>query len=186
MYKSDFNWQCELYMKNKLLILGAGQYACVIKEIAESIGIFEKISFLDDSHCDTDISASGKAVGKIADLPKFKDEYTHGIAAVGNADVRLRILSEIEECGLQIPALISPRSYVAASAVIGEGVVVEPLAGINANAKVMRGTYVSMGAVVNHDAIVGEGCHVDCNSVVASGAYLEPKSKVMCCDLFKK
>lgn len=34
---------------SKLLILGAGQYGAVAKEIAESIGIYDAISFLDDN-----------------------------------------------------------------------------------------------------------------------------------------
>ncbi len=33
-----------------LLILGAGQYGQIAKEIAESMGCFEKISFLDDCY----------------------------------------------------------------------------------------------------------------------------------------
>lgn len=34
--------------KNNLLILGAGEFGHVVKEIAEDIGIFDKIDFLDD------------------------------------------------------------------------------------------------------------------------------------------
>lgn len=35
-------------MNKSLLILGAGQYGQVAKEIAESVGCFKRISFLDD------------------------------------------------------------------------------------------------------------------------------------------
>lgn len=37
-------------VNNNLLILGAGQYAYVAKEAAESMGYFEKIAFLDDNN----------------------------------------------------------------------------------------------------------------------------------------
>ena len=37
-------------MKHKLLIIGAGQYGMVAKEIAESVGGFEIIAFLDDKN----------------------------------------------------------------------------------------------------------------------------------------
>ena len=44
-------------MTNKnLLILGAGQYGQVAKEIAEETGYFDKIAFLDDN--------SEQAIGK--------------------------------------------------------------------------------------------------------------------------
>ncbi len=33
-----------------LVILGAGQYGLVAKEIAESLGVYDKILFLDDNN----------------------------------------------------------------------------------------------------------------------------------------
>ncbi|MBR1677729.1 MAG: acetyltransferase, partial [Clostridia bacterium] len=36
-------------MNRNLLILGAGQYGTVVKEIAKSMECFEKIDFLDDT-----------------------------------------------------------------------------------------------------------------------------------------
>ena len=53
-------------MNKNLLILGAGQYGCVAKEIAESMKVFKKIDFLDDHN--------EIAVGKIAEYEKFKFE----------------------------------------------------------------------------------------------------------------
>lgn len=37
-------------VNKNLLILGAGQYGYVAKEVAESMGHFEKITFLDDNN----------------------------------------------------------------------------------------------------------------------------------------
>ena len=48
-----------VFMKN-LLIIGAGQYGMVAKEIAESMKCFEKIDFVDDVY--------PSAVGKICDI----------------------------------------------------------------------------------------------------------------------
>lgn len=38
-------------MNNNLLIVGAGIYGVVAKEITESMGYFEKIAFVDDTGC---------------------------------------------------------------------------------------------------------------------------------------
>ena len=54
-------------MKN-LLIIGAGQYGMVAKEIAESMKCFEKIDFVDDVYPST--------VGKICDINKLIHEWT--------------------------------------------------------------------------------------------------------------
>ncbi len=48
-------------MKNRhLLIIGAGQYGMVAKEIAESMGCFDRIDFVDD--------VSDTAVGKMRNM----------------------------------------------------------------------------------------------------------------------
>ena len=48
---------------NNLLILGAGQFGLMVKEIAESMGCFDKIDFLDDNN--------EIAVGKLCDYEEF-------------------------------------------------------------------------------------------------------------------
>ncbi len=47
---------------NRLLILGAGQYGFVAREVAEAMGCFTSIDFLDD-HSDI-------AIGKLDDVEK--------------------------------------------------------------------------------------------------------------------
>ena len=95
----------------KLLILGAGQYGMVAKEIAESTGEYEKISFLDDNN--------PIAIGKTREFAKFRDEYDSAIVAVGNSDFRLNLIKELFNAGYDIPTLIHTRAYVSPSAKIG-------------------------------------------------------------------
>ena len=51
-------------MNKNLLILGAGQYGQVAKEIAEDIGYFEKISFLDD-RCGENLERNDLIIGNL-------------------------------------------------------------------------------------------------------------------------
>ena len=48
---------------NNLLILGAGQFGLMVKEIAESMSCFDKIDFLDDNN--------EIAIGKLCDYEEF-------------------------------------------------------------------------------------------------------------------
>ena len=70
-------------MKN-LLIIGAGQYGMVAKEIAESMKCFEKIDFVDDVY--------PSAVGKICDINKLIHEYDSAVVAIGNTELRLNLI----------------------------------------------------------------------------------------------
>jgi NDP-sugar pyrophosphorylase family protein len=160
-----------------LLILGAGQFGRMTQEIAESVGAFGKIDFLDD--------VSELAVGKLGDYERFVGEYPSAVVAVGAAVFRAEWLTRLESAGFVLPPIVSPDAYVAPSARLEGGVIVEPSATIQSRVSVGRGTIVSSGAVLRHDAAVGECCHCDCNSVVASGAAVPNATKVEIGEIFR-
>ncbi len=167
-----------------LLILGAGQYGSVVKEIAESMNRFDKISFLDDGFCET--ACQENIIGKISDMDLFDDEYMYAIVAIGNSDVRFELIERIKcQTKFEIPVLISKNAYVSPSSKIGCGTVIEPLAGVHANAVIGEATYISMGAVVNHNATVGNCCHVDNAAVVSRGAFVSDGTKLQAGTVFK-
>lgn len=155
-------------MKENLLILGAGQYGAVAKEIAVSTGRFGKIDFLDDH--------SEKAIDRIENYPKYAQAYPNAVVAIGNAEIRLSLIEKLEAAQFRVVTLISPAAYVSPSARLSQGTIVEPMAVINPNTLVGMGTIVCAGAIVNHDATVGAGCLLQCGSIVAAGAMLKPKT----------
>ena len=79
----------EVFSKENLLIIGAGQYGQVAREIAESMNCFDKISFLDDNN--------PKAVGKMADYEKFVMDYEYAIVAIGNSALRLEFTEKLRK-----------------------------------------------------------------------------------------
>lgn len=151
-------------MNKNLLILGAGQYGIVAKETAEAMNCFEQIAFLDDN--------SELAIGKLSDYERFAPDYSYAFVAIGNSELRLRLIQKLEESCFTIPILVRPRAYVAPSAQLYKGAIVEALAVVNSNSTVAIGCIISTGAVVNHNSFVGDGCHIDCNAVVAAGTIV--------------
>ncbi len=160
-----------------LIILGAGQYGQVAKEVAQSIG-FEKIAFLDDNNV--------LAIGKLKDYKRYITEYKSAFVAIGDAELRLAYIMGLEEAGYEIATLISPKAYVSPSAKVMKGSIVEPLAAINANSTVGVGVLVCAGAIVNHNSAVGEGCKLDCGSVVGSNVKLPAKTVLKYNEIFDK
>ncbi len=142
-----------------LLILGAGEYGRLVKEIVRNK--YSVIDFLDDN--------SPVAIGKISDLEKYKGEYD-AIVAIGNPEKRKELFEKLESLGFDIPTIISDKAYICPSAELEQGCVIEPMAVVNTGAKIKRGTFINAGAVVNHNAIVNEFCQIDCNAVVGANA----------------
>lgn len=163
---------------NNLLILGAGQFGQVAKEVAESMGRFGRIAFLDDN--------SDLAIGKLEDREKFVAEFSYAFVAIGDSDLRLKYIEKLEESCFVIAVLVSPKAYVSPSAQLMKGTIVAPGAVVNANSTVAVGCFVCAGATVDHNSFVGDGCQLDCGSVVGSNAILLAKTKLNYNEVFDK
>ncbi len=151
-------------MKKGLLIVGAGIYGAVVREIAESLSWYDRIGYVDDC---SSLSYDGfSVVGKTENIPQLSGEYDEAVVAVGNPTFRAEIISRVKASGLELATLISPRAYFSPSASIGKGSIVEPMAVVHTGVKTGEGCIISAGAVINHFAVLGDFVHVDCNATV--------------------
>lgn len=150
-------------MNKNLLILCDSAYGTVVREIALSMGCFEKV---DEYH---EIS-----VGKLEDYEKFTGTYSYAIAAFEDSQTRMAWSDKLIEAGFAIISLISPKAYVSPSAQINQGCIIEPLAGVNSNVSVGACSIIKMGALINHNSVVAEGCCCESYSIIKTGAYVEP------------
>ena len=162
---------------NNLLILGAGQFGLMVKEIAESMNCFDKIDFLDDNN--------EIAIGKLNDYENFSCEYRYAVVAIGNHEIRLSYIQKLEEACFIVAIIASPSAHIAPSAQIMKGSIIEPMAVVQANSAVAVGCIISSGAVIRHNAFVGDVCHVDCNAVVMSGSIVPAKTKIEACSVYR-
>lgn len=146
-------------MLPNLLIVGAGQYGLVVREIAESMNCFDRIEFIDDN--------SPIAIGRISELSNFRDKFESAFVAIGNAKFRIECIEKLESFGFQVATLIHPQAFVSKQATLGIGTIVEPLAIVQANCKIGKGVLICSGAVIKHNSVVDDGAYIDCNSTVA-------------------
>lgn len=167
---------------NNLLIIGAGQYGLVALEIAQAMGSFEKIAFVDDSYP----NAESFVIGSSRDIEKFAPDFHYGFVAIGNPNVRRMLLEKLRDNGIVPVTLIHPTAYVSPSAQLQQGCCVEPNATVQTGATLGIAAFVASGAVIRHNASVGDFCHVDCNAVVESSAVVPAATKVECNSVFKK
>ena len=156
----------------KLLILGAGGYGKTVFDVAQQLGCYEKIAFLDDN-------ASGSNIlGKCGEYFMFADEDTEVYPAFGNNEIRMQWLERLEEDGISVPVLIHPRAYVSPTASVYAGSVVLPMAVVNTGVTVGRGCIVNIGALIDHDSVLEEGVHLAPGAVVKAENRIPEKMKV--------
>ena len=152
-----------------LLILGAGQYGMVAKEIAESMRKYDHIDFLDDNN--------PVAVGKLGDFENLSNVYDSAVVAIGNSDFRLKLIEELRNRGYNIPCLIHERAYVSPSAKIGMGSFIEPMTVVHTEVVVETGCIISAGVIINHNSTIHKGCHINCGCVVKARAVIDAKTR---------
>ena len=136
--------------KMNLLILGAGGQGRVLKDVAMSLGIFEKIAFLDDDITKPDV------VGKPSECARFVGKYPVAIPSVGNAQLRKAWIEMLAYAGFIIPTIKSPSATVSPSATIGYGTLIEPKVIVGANARIGNGCIICSGAIIERDAKLGD------------------------------
>ena len=155
-----------------LLILGAGQYGQMAAEIAQEMGVFDRIAFLDDA-------PGANVEGSMADLPKFAVDYRYGFVAIGNPALRRKLTEQLLQNNMTPATLVHPTAYVSPSAKLEQGCCIEPNATVQTGATLKTATFIASGAVVRHNAVVGEYCHVDCNAVVNSTANVPAGTHIL-------
>lgn len=106
-------------MGKKLLIVASKRYGDYVKEIAESMGCFEAISFVDNDR--------EGAIGKLEEVETFYPEYSCAIAACDDGAERLEWNKKLEAL-YNIPVLFHMDSTISPSANLMPGCIVEPRA----------------------------------------------------------
>ncbi len=172
-------------MNKNLLIVGAGAYGVVASDIAHEMGCFDKIDFVDDENESTPMGE--KVIGKIKDLAEINCEYSNIIVAIDSPDIRLSLLTKIqEETNFRIVTLVSPKAYVAPSAQIMPGCIIEPMAVIQSMSHLAIGCFVSSGAVVNYASMCCDGVHVEANSTITASTLVPAGTRVKCGEVFDR
>lgn len=147
----------------KLLIIGAGGHGAVVANIADEMGVYEEIAFLDDGEIQQCLNFS--VIGKTQDVNKYVDEYEF-VVAIGNGVTRKRVMESIQALGGKIATLIHPKAVIAKGVTLGEGTVVMAGAVIEPRAVVGKGCIINTSSSINHDVVLADFVHV------AVGAHL--------------
>ena len=159
-------------MNEKMVIIGAGGHGKVVADIARKCG-YQEIIFLDDN------STAHKCMeypiaGKYNNIYKFK-EYDVFVA-IGNADIREKILEKLANDKIKTPALVHPSAVVAKDVEIGIGTVIMAGAVINSGTVIGKGCIVNTSASIDHDNTIEDYVHVSVGAHTAGTVSIGKKT----------
>lgn len=144
----------------KLLILGAGAQGHICHEIAQAMGVFDYIAFLDDRR--------EGAIGTLNQYNEFKDEYSICFVAIGDPGIRALWMDKMEKAGFTIATLIDPSAMISKYAKIGVGSVVMRGAVVQGYTTTGKGCILSAGSIVDHDCKLGDYVQVNAGAIVTA------------------
>ena len=146
-------------MEKKLLIVASERYGDYVKEIAESMGCFEEISFVDNDR--------EGAIGKLEDVESFYPEYNCAIAACDDGVERLEWNRKLEAL-YNIPVLFHMDSTISPSANLMPGCIVEPRAVVGCGSTIGQATVIGANVVVEPYCFIGDSCTLKSGTIVKS------------------
>jgi sugar O-acyltransferase (sialic acid O-acetyltransferase NeuD family) len=161
----------------RLLILGAGDHARAVADVATECG-WTVAGF-------TDRAGGPKRPDVLGDDSQVADLIRAGkadaaIVGVGNTALarRAELFDLLKTAGAKTPSLVHPRATVSRTCQIGEGVVIFPGVVLGAHVEIGDDVVLYSNAVAEHDCRIGTHAYLSpgvilCGAVtVESGAFL--------------
>lgn len=158
-------------MKDRLLILGAGGHGKVVADAAQLQGQWAHIAFLDDA----------PPAARVLDLPVIggsheaaglRERFNHAIVAIGDAERRLALLTELAGLDFTIPVVRHPSAVVSPHATIGRGTVLFAHSAVNPGSRLGQGCIVNTGARIDHDCMLDDGVHIAPGATLAGDVHV--------------
>lgn len=162
--------------EKKLLILGAGGFGQSIAEIAELLGRWKNIYFVDDQWPEQQYVNGYKIISNIPSLGDLNKHDFEAIVAIGNNKIRQKLQHLLLDLSIPMTTIIHPQAIIAPSAKIGEGASVMAGCVIGTNTLIQEGVILNIGTLLDHDVIIEAFAHLSLGVKVAGGKIIAKHS----------
>jgi sugar O-acyltransferase (sialic acid O-acetyltransferase NeuD family) len=166
-------------VRDKIFLIGGGGHCRSCIDVIESTNLYEIMGIFDPGIPVNSLINGYKVLGSESTL----DDHSHitkklliTIGQIKNPDARAEIYNKLSSKGFEFVTVISPRAYVAKSAMIGYGTIIMHDALVNANAIIGNNCILNTKALVEHDSKVKDHTHVSTAAVVNGNCIVEKLS----------
>lgn len=104
-------------------------------------------------------------------------EYPLAFIAIGDNKIRQKYAELLREYHFLIPSIVSPAANISPGAVLGDGVVILPMARVG-EASIGDFSIIASNGVVSSGARVGSFSHIDCGAIVQQRAHVKESTWV--------
>jgi sugar O-acyltransferase (sialic acid O-acetyltransferase NeuD family) len=158
--------------KRELVIVGAGGYGSVAASVADDINAlaskhdqearWDVLGYADSNAAKRGRLHAGRPVlGTIEEMGRdFHGRDLWFFCAIGENDVRAKIVRIAEEFGWKPATLVHPTAVLANNVEIGAGSYIGPVSVISVNTKIGAHVIVDMHVSIGHDAVLKDFCAV--------------------------
>jgi acetyltransferase EpsM len=152
-------------LMKKVVIVGAGENGCVVKDILDAKPGYCFAGFLDDR------KKGKEVIGRIADYHFYLNDY-HFFVSMGNNESRRCMFQLLAVEGARFVNAIHPSSVVAKTAELGQNVMIGPLSAIIVGTKIGNNTLVNTACIIEHHNTIGSHCHLTPRVVTGGGVEI--------------
>ncbi len=167
-------------MQNILLVGGGGHCHSVI-DVIEQEGKFAIAGIIDKKELiGTDVLGY-KVIGCDDDLIGLRKKFSHALVTLGHIKtnkLRKELFEYLIKLGFTLPSVVSPLSYVAKGASIGNGSIVMHQSLVNSNAQIGHNCIINTKALVEHDAKIEDNTHISTGVIINGGTIVKENTFV--------
>lgn len=164
-------------MTKRLLILGSGTYALETLDIAQMVGGFEPLGFVNSvERPKADAHHAGLPVFWIDDIP-FEPSDCYLVAGIVSTQ-RRGLIETMEARRYRFASVIHPAAVISRRSTVGEGCVINAGVVVSHNTTIGPHVILNRGALIGHDNRIGAFCTIGPGANIAgvneigAGAYI--------------
>ena len=164
---------------DNLILIGGGGHCISALDVILSLNQFT-ISGIIDKNKDLNPNLTKyKYLGNDKILPNAVLKYKNAFITIGqikSSSKRKGIFKILKLLKANIPKIVSPRAYVSANSIIGEGSIVMHDALINAGSTIMENCIINTKSLIEHEVFIGSHCHISTGVILNGGVKIEQGS----------
>ena len=145
-------------MKQKLLIIGAGNIGGFISYNLNAFGQYDLLGFLDDDPSKAGAQLYGSTVlGNVASIEDYMGhEQLAVVVGIANPTVKARIAQMLERYNVIFPNFIGPQVWISEKVLLGQGIIIYPGTTINYECNIDNFVIINMNCAIGHNCDFGQ------------------------------